>query len=59
MPVMGVIRALVLAYEIVTRFAMTWNSPGRHVHSRAILCRWCRRAVALARRLPADECATS
>jgi 2-methylcitrate dehydratase PrpD len=56
MPVMGVIRALVLAYEIVTRFAMTWNSPGRHVHSHAQFCAvGAAAAVALARRLPADE----
>lgn len=56
MPVMDVLRALVLAYEIVTRFAMTWNSPGRHVHSHAQFCAvGAAAAVALARRLPADE----
>ncbi len=56
MPVMDVLRALVLAYEIVTRFAMTWNSPGRHVHSHAQFCAvGAAAAVALARRLPAEE----
>ena len=56
MPVMEVLRTLVLAYEIVTRFAMTWNSPGRHVHSHAQFCAvGAAAAVALARRLPADE----
>ena len=56
MPVMDVLRALVLAYEIVTRFAMTWNSPGRHVHSHAQFCAvGAAAAVALARWLSADE----
>jgi 2-methylcitrate dehydratase PrpD len=56
MPVIEVLRTLVLAYEIVTRFAMTWNSPGRHVHSHAQFCAvGAAAAVALARRLPADE----
>jgi 2-methylcitrate dehydratase PrpD len=59
LPVMDVLRTLVLAYEIVTRFAMTWNSPGRHVHSHAQFCAvGAAAAVALARRLPADELRT-
>ncbi len=56
MPVNDVLRALVLAYEIVTRFAMTWNPPGRHVHAHAQFCAvGAAAAIALARRLPAAD----
>ena len=56
MMVGDVLRTLVLAYEIVTRFALTWNAPNRHVHAHAQFCAvGAAAAVALARRLPAEE----
>lgn len=55
-----VIRAIVLAYEIVCRFAETWTFPGNTVHPHAI---WsplgAAAALALLRRLSAVELAAS
>jgi 2-methylcitrate dehydratase PrpD len=55
LPVREVLRALVLAYEIVTRCALTWNATGGHVHAHAqYAATGAAAAVALTRGLSGD-----